>query len=175
MNTQLRDGTRLELARRRNEGKRIFPQYIKELTQTMGRSEDSFNFLDLAQTDALRASFEAKRNDCINDATGCFRRTWSDDRESELKQVILKLQEQLPSTKMVLFRELSEYCGAVETNSSEVLACAFRLISLDQNEVMALTEDTSVGISLSFDTDKYEWGDTRTYELIVWGLETELE
>lgn len=72
---------------------------------------------------------------------------------------------------MVLFRNLSQYCGAVETSSNEILDRALHLVSLDQESLMAASADASFGLFLSFDTDKYETSNIETFELLVWGDE----
>lgn len=162
---------RLEIALRQNQCKQRRTEFVGDVAQALGRPQESIRTLDLEQTDALRDLFDKARNNCMNVSLDCFLKRWHESEVNGLKQIIADLRNQSPNTRLFLFRPWSEYCGAVETSSKEVLDRAFHLISLDQDELMATNDDASVGINLSYDTNKYETGNTYVYELITWGKE----
>lgn len=160
---------KLQMALRRHQCKQVLTEYMHELSQALGRGQNTIRLLDLEQTDTLEEMLEAKRKACLSASMICFQETWSNEEVNSLRQLILSLRGRLPAIEMVLFTSKSEYCGAVQTSSSEILERAFYLISLDQDELVAFSEDASTGIILSYDTDKHETGNEEVYELLVWG------
>lgn len=160
---------RLQIAVRRNQGKQLQSAFIQELTSTLGRRDDSIRVLSLDETDPLWEKVESRVEACNNGKMPCYRRRWIESQLEELRSFLNQLREILPSEPMVLFRLASEYCGAIETDTQEVLDRALQLVSLDQEDLIAVSRNVSKGIMLSLDTDKYITSDVVVYELFMWG------
>jgi len=162
---------RLQIAVRRNRGKQLQSAFIHELASALGRRDDSFGILSLDETELLWQKVESKVGACNNGQIPCYRRRWVESQIDELGSFLQELRGLLTDEPMVLFRSVSEYCGAIETHTGEVLDRAFQLVSLDQEDLIAVNHEVSKGIMLSLDTDKYITGDVVVYELIMWGEE----
>lgn len=162
---------RLQIAVRRNRGKQLQSAFVRELASVLGRQNDSIRILGLDETDSLWQKVESRVQECNNGEMSCYRRRWVESQLDELRSFLQHLRRILPDEPLVLFRSVSEYCGAIETETQEVLDRALQLISLDEEDLIAVNREESKGMMLSLDTDKYITGDVVVYELIIWGEE----
>src|SRR6266446_2462930 len=160
-----------QIAVRRNRGKQLQSAFIRELAAALGRRDDSIRILTLDETDLLWQKVESRVQACNNGEIPCYRRRWVESQLDELRTLLDQIRGILSNVPLVLFRSLSEYCGALETDTREVLGRALQLVSLDQDDLIAVNRDASKGIMLGLDTDKYVTGDVVVYELIIWGEE----
>lgn len=160
---------RLQIAVRRNRGKQLQSGFIRELASALGGRLDSARILGLEETDLLWQKVESKVQACNNGEMPCYRRRWIESQLDELRSFLHQLREILPDEALILFRSVSEYCGAIGTDTQEVLDRALQLVTLDQEDLIAVNRDVSNGMMLSLDTDKYITGDVVVYELILWG------
>jgi hypothetical protein len=162
---------RLHIAVRRNQGKQLQSGFIQELASALGRQFDSARLLSLDETDLLWQKVESKVQACNNGEIPCYRRRWVESQLDELRSFLHHLRGILPNEALILFRSASEFCGAIGTDTQEVLDHALQLVSLDQEDLIAVNRDVTNGTMLSLDTDKYITGDVVVYELIIWGEE----
>lgn len=160
---------KLESARRRNRKRQLLPQMLDDLSRRLNRPAASFALLDLERTDEVRDALRRARQSSRASGDAAFRRTWPAGEVEEVRRALATLRERAPECRLYLFRALSDDCGAVETTSSEVLDNAFRLVGLDQEEVVAVNDDASYYLGLGYNTDHLKTGLVEVYDLLVWG------
>jgi len=156
---------------RRNRGKQLLPKFLEEIARVLNKPKGSIQLLDLDKTDELWEAYINRRQSRINDTAVTFRRTWVANDIEEVRRLINKLRDGVVDRPIFLFRALSEYCGAIETTSKEIFEHAFQLISLDQEDLIAVNNDMSLGVLFSYSTDWLEKSSVEVYELFVWGDE----
>ena len=161
----------LQLKLRQHQGKQLLPRYLGDLSRSLNKSTEDIKVLDLETTDKLWKILLGERQLHLEGAKPSLRRIWLADDIEEVKRLLNGLKERIPDRPMVLFRSLSEYCGAVETTSREVLENAFRLISLDGEDLMAIDYEGSYGIVFENYTEWTETGSLEVYQLLIWGME----
>ncbi len=123
---------RLQIAVRRNRGKQLQSEFVRELASILGRRADSIRILGLDETDLLWQKVESRIEACNSAEMTCYRERWVESQVDELRRFLHQLRNSLSNEGLVLFRSVSEYCDAVETHTQEVLDHALQLISLDQ-------------------------------------------
>lgn len=122
---------RLELALRRDTGRRLLPKRLDDLSRSLDKPGESIVLLDLERTDRIWDALRHAQQLSRDKPNAAFQRTWPASERGQVKRVLNKIEEHAPDRPLYLLRALSDYCGAVETTSSEILGHAFRLIGLD--------------------------------------------
>lgn len=162
--------SRLQLSLRKNTGKKLLPEMIKEVSEALSQDASQIRLVDLETTDETWSAFtsswkEHKMKDGIE-----FVKTWGMEDSQKAKSYVKQIQAQVPDTVVLLFRPFfSEYCGAVETSSHQILHHAFDLVKLDDNDVYASSPDGCSGIVISYSTQKNVAGSYQVYEFSSWG------
>lgn len=146
-------GKQLALAVRRNRGKQLQKAFLHDVALALKRTTGSIQTLPLEESDELRRRMEFERESRPNADKAIFRRSWPADRLRDVERIIDRLKVRLPERRIYLFRALSDYLGAVETTSTEVLTSAFALIDIDQEDLWVASADGLEGMLLSWSTD----------------------
>jgi len=162
--------SRLQLSLRRNTGKKLLPKMIEEVSAALSQDASQLRLVDLETTDKTWSAFTSSwKEHKTKDGNG-FVKTWVIEDFQEAKSYVDQLQAQVPDTVVFLFRPfLSEYCGAVETLSHQILRHAFDLVKLDDDDVYASSPDGRSGIVISYSTQKNVVGSYQIYEFSSWG------
>jgi hypothetical protein len=160
--------SRLELAARRNQGKRLIPEFTAELAQLLGRDEASVVLIDLETTDRAFRHLLSRREALERGSA------WADFSlravtfsDSVVERLLAVAADEIGEGRMLLFRGRSEVCGAVETSTAEVLHRAAGLTSLDQESLYATTPDVDPAVIVDYVTDP-PGGGVPIYRLVVW-------
>jgi hypothetical protein len=159
----------LQIRLRQHHGRQLLPKLLNRLSQILDKPKQAVQLLDLEETDSFLEAFEFELDSRRKRLKPAFQRSWRSNESEELQKFLNKLRKQGLNRRMILFTSLSEYCGAVEIMSHEVLEHALQLISLDQEEVLAMTYDSSYGIVLGYNTERIEKDSVEMYDLLIWG------
>lgn len=162
---------KLALALRKNRGKHLCPKFIDELSQSLGRPEESIRLLDLLHTDTLRQAFRNELNLRRAGSKPIYVGRWPAEQAEGVIRILCQIKLHMQDQPMVLFRALSDYCGAVESSSSEILANAFRLVTLDQEDLITVSQNLTYGLMLEYYTDYSTTGTNEVYTLSIWGVD----
>lgn len=166
----------LQLRLRHHRGRTICPAYFQRIAQAFNRPVSTLQYLDLARTDTLQSTLISQMQ-LIRSQVHSHGQTelgryanYIEEQQIWIRILCDRLQQVVPSYVLYLLGSLWDYCGAVQTNSFEVFNTAFALMTLDQEEVQAITDDGKHGICLSFNTDNIEDGlVVKTYDVLLWG------
>jgi hypothetical protein len=143
---------RMQLAVRRNEGKRLLPKLLDDFSLALHVNASDLHLADLEATDRIWEAFTTSHHEA---GQGITTKSWPTGVFVEAKEYVDELDRQTPDLPMFLFRPfLSEYCGALMTTSHQIFNHAFDLIRLDDDDIMASSEDGISGIIISYSTQK---------------------
>jgi hypothetical protein len=160
---------RLSMALRRNQGRRHLPEFLEEVSTSLGRPADAILRLDLEATLAALEAYRAALDRCSRGEIPFLHRTWPAQDRQQVVDLLAAARDAVEMLPLLLFRILSEYCGAVQTDSKEVLDRSLQLVSLDQEELMSSSPDASEGIYLAHFTQPGTGDEQQVYILTVWG------
>lgn len=167
-----RSGSRaLSRALRRARRKRLLPGYIRTVSQLLEIPEDAVHVVDLERTDELVRTAKAKNEARERGEFRVFHKTWSGRERQEVERLVSLLGSASQDRRMYLFLAQSWECGAVETSSKVLFDNAFRILSLDQEDLAGIDEDASHRVHLSHTTDWGKDGPYERYEVTLWGDE----
>lgn len=137
---------RLELAVRRNHGRRMCAEWRAGLAAILGRSASTIKTTSLETVDAALASMEVRLANPPSESDIAF--VASDVRE--VAHRLTSLTGDVSNREMYLLHRDSEYCGAVITTLREILDRAAELIPVEGDDVVAQSPDGLVGLVIDY-------------------------
>lgn len=161
--------TKLQMALRRNDGKRLLPGFLEEVAESLGKPQDAIQRLELEETLVSMEAYRVALDRSSQGEIPSQRWDWTGQEVQRLADLSARARDTVNLLPMLLYRSLSEYCGAVKTDSREILDRAIHLTSLDQEELMASTHDASDGILLAHLSEPTLGHEQEIYILRVWG------
>ncbi|MDY7078146.1 MAG: hypothetical protein SXV54_14620 [Chloroflexota bacterium] len=162
----------LEIRLRQNHGRRLLPEFLDDLSKSLKRPKEDILLLDVEKTFELLESYKALPPIGSGDDEFVFEKVWAVDQVEQAKRFISNLKDRMPHRQMFLFRRLSEYCGAVIIDLDDLLQNAFQLIGLDQEHIVARSDDGTFSIIFDHYENRTEVGTTEeVFYIRLWGRE----
>lgn len=162
---------KLQLAVRRNTGKKLLPKMMADVSVALSQDASQLRLADLEATDEAWSAFTSSWKEYKEKDTDIVLKTWGVEDLLEARGYLDKVRAQVPDTPVFLFRPfLSEYCGAIETSSHQILHHAFDLVELDDNDVFASSLNGRSGIVVSYSTQRGIAESYQMYEFSSWGV-----
>ena len=159
---------RLELALRRNKARLSLPQVLADLTTVFGRPTETLNVVGPSEAEHVWSASLVAMDRATRGEAGLWAR-WRSAEEANLRQFLVDLRSRVLGVRLLLFLPpIAEFCGAVETDSGELLACALALVG-GYRDFVAAAENGSCGIALDHYTDWTLEESHSTYDLTLWG------
>jgi hypothetical protein len=155
--------TELSLRLRANWGRRLRPEFVARIEETLGYRPSNEDFLDIERTDDLRAKLRTR-------STETATRTWPESEWSSLRARFLDFAASIGSEHFSYLAFFNEWdrIGALRVRSAVLLASAESFWRLTSDSVGLVTEDASDGFWLDYTHQKQMRGDDE-YELRCWG------
>ncbi|MCP4526376.1 MAG: hypothetical protein GY833_10745 [Aestuariibacter sp.] len=166
-----KNSQKLQLKLRQSYGKQLLPKFLDDLSKSLNRPKESISLLDLEQTNYLVEAYKNRAKLQLENDEFTFKRIWPANEIELARKFINCLRERMPIRQMFLFRSLSEYCGAVRIDIRDLLQNAFQLIGLDQEHIVAWSDDGAFSIVFGHYEDWTEIGSEITFELRLRGKE----
>jgi hypothetical protein len=160
---------RLRQGLRRNQGRLLVPRLLAEVSDALGRPEGTIRLLDLKETDALRDEISATKRAIEGGSFRAFHRRWSENQVDDLRLLLASVAQRVPSEPVYLFRLLSEFCGAVESNVSEVLFHWESLVGRNQEQLLVAPLGAEKGLRLELWAEGPGSEQDYIFDLLVWG------
>jgi hypothetical protein len=156
---------KIQLLTRVNEGKRLIPSVLAELSVAIGAQIDSNALATLPDTDFLLETFRAgyRRSETADGTV--YQRHFRSNQKAKLFEISDCIGKRLSTESAFLLTKNSHFCGAVKTNILTVLGHAASIIRLDGDSVCLVSEDREQGLLVDQNIDDPE----QTYELTAWG------
>jgi hypothetical protein len=156
----------LEFRARANRGRRLMPRFLEEASVALGRTIGPSDVVSLEETDRVFSVFlhrwqAAKKNDA-------GRVHVVNDDPAVIRSIGQAIGNDMPATPLYLFRERSRWCGAIRASPAEIGNRVLELTSVDGEDVMASSEDGSVGIGCELFSAQVARTPRDTYELAAW-------
>lgn len=165
---------KLQIAVRRNERIKRLPSFLGELSQLLNYPVDESQLVDLERTDELQNLFFSLLERCVKNEIRCFKKTWVAKERKAVEMFMSTFNKEISHDFVILFRGLSEICGAIVIKPQLLLSHALDLISCDQEDLMILSQETVNGLLLEFTLDYVVKDDEiggrkEQYILTIWG------
>ncbi len=125
-----------------HRGKALLPEYLDKLSRELDTATTEIELIDVVQTHEI----QKRLNDLIrSDLRNAYisEQHWDVDDKDKIVSTLNRLRQEMPDRKMIMFKALSEYCGAVKVGLHDILDHAFNLISEDE-DITAYSEDGSM-------------------------------
>lgn len=146
------------------------PLFLDETAKALGRPKETISVFPWEAGDALWAKFLTRFSLQHDRVEMTYGRTWTADQREGVEEFISRLRARLPEHPLVLFREeTGDVAWTVETTSAECLDKLFNLVSLNQDDLRAMSEDASEGITFEHHSYGGDTGYEEVYELWLWG------
>jgi len=156
---------RLAAALRRNTARGMLPEFLATTSAALGRRIEESDLIPLEESDNILRAFEGRMKEQSLGGKAKFVDEILDDDVALVRQAAA-LRETIPDEEMALFRSGSKWCGAIQSTAHEVLSHLTKLVSPDQEDVIACSGNQSLGIFCSLDSRKGE--ESPVYHLILW-------
>lgn len=158
----------LELALRKERGKRIFHEWTNSLAEACGTKVSSANFLSIEHTDELKREFFRR----LKAKQGVSRHNWPKHSLPELSAQLTDLCIDLRLTPVVLFSDVDEYLGAVELPATSVLLNIARVWKVVHDDFRVATPDITSGLCLeaNFYDLRGKYLEAGVLEVVSWGV-----
>ena len=161
---QTRD-EKIRLLTRANQGRRLIPYFLAELSAAVGEQIDSNALATLPDTDSLLETFRAGYQRSKTADGMVYQRYFRSNQKARLFDISDCIGKRLSTETAFLVTKSSHFCGAVRMDILTVLDHAASIIRLDGDSVCLVSEDRQQGLLIDQNTDDPE----QTYELAVWG------
>jgi hypothetical protein len=161
--------TALDRKVRTLQGIRLRGELIAKVASAFHRPKEQIALVELEETDRVYETFEGRWRElrALRDkSTPC--RFFETESRTDLALFIEDLRKQIPHERMLLFLPQSRYCGAVASTTSEILASVLDLLTIDQDDVLASTPDSTIGLVCEHFTDHGRGGKSQTYKCLAW-------
>ncbi len=157
---------KLAAALRRHQESALKAKVTAYLKERANLDATQYTWIDMDTTTHVRAKFiEARQEIKGRDEIMVYR-----EHEMPLISATLKiLRGKALGKPLIMLHSLSEEVGAIRIQDIALIDRILDLISLDQDEVHALTEPGGDGFAFSFNTNYTESGPDRVYEYYAWG------
>jgi hypothetical protein len=143
-------------------------EFRATLATGLERSEASIRLADLELTDRALATLLAHREALRSGAaTAAFMIEMRTPSYEALSHGLRAARESLGIKPLLLHRGLSELCGAIHVQATEILAHVQTLVELDQEMILAGNEAANVGVVVEYVTDPISVG-APTFFLLAW-------
>jgi hypothetical protein len=163
---------RLELALRRNRGRRLQADYLEDMQSRLGRHATGRELLDLPETDRIREALQERLEAMLQGITKSDTQAIGVDTDQPpiAEQCILDvLSLWRPAPEVFLLAPGSDVCGAVPTSASEVRRRRLELARDDEEAV--LVGDRTGGSGLKLYVDTVAGHAPRRWSVLGWGAE----
>lgn len=152
--------SRRELLARQQHGRMLKPRVVARVAQTLEREPETFVFTDLHASDELDSIARARLSD-----ERTIRRRGS---REQLTDLLKRIVSPFARNRVFVLLPESHYVGAVVLDGETLMRQGFELVTLDQDDVVALTDREEFVVSLSHATDWDESGPNDSHELHLW-------
>lgn len=142
---------------------------LSELADALGRPENTFRFLDLEKTDVLQSEISAAIQAIEGGTQSARHRRWPEPNSDDVDSLLARFAQHVPDEPVYMFRLLSQYCGAVESNITEVLSHWPRLVSRNQEHLLVAPCGANKGLRLELWAEGPGSDQNYTFDLLVWG------
>jgi hypothetical protein len=156
---------KIQLLTRLNEGKKLIPSFLAELSEAIGGQIDSTALATLPDTDSLLETFRAGYQRSKTADGMVYQRYFRSHQKAKLFEISDCIGKRLSAETTFLITKNSHFCGAVRTDILATLGHAASIIRLDGDSVCLVSEDRQQGLLIDQNLDDPE----QTYELTVWG------
>ena len=161
----------LQFELRKHRGRQLCPDFIADIAKRLEVAESNIALVDLETSDRFLEEARNIAKAKHDELEPYFKQLWHVEEIAEVVRAIEELRIETADKPMLLYRRLSEYCGAVRVSLRQILTHTFSLVELDGEEVLAYTEDQKSGIRFGYYEDWSERGSQNIYELVLWGKE----
>lgn len=163
----------LQIKHHENKGKELLPKYLEDLATRLNKDKQKIALLDIETTLNLLDKFREKMRHLQYKDSFSIKYYWPFTDISQAQNLLSYLESRMPSRPMIMYRRLSEYCGAVEIDLSELLQKSFSLVELDEEDYYAYDLQGNISILFDFYTERLEGSghSEKIYELRLRGEE----
>jgi hypothetical protein len=159
----------LQTALEENDRRRLLPRFREEVARDLDQPAESIRITNLAEMRPVWEAFVKSSGASLRGEVASVDRTWPTEDLASVEAYLRGVEATAADIPMYLFRALSPRCGAVLASSKEILRRALDLVSLDQEDLMASSEDAAQGIILIHRSEPGGTGNSTVYELQIWG------
>lgn len=156
---------KIQLLTRINQGKRMIPSFLTQLSEAVGEQIDSNALAALQDTDFLLETFRAGYQRSKTADGMVYQRYFRSNQKSKLFELGDCIGTRLSGESVFLLTKHSHICGAVKMDILTVLGHAASIIRLDGDSVYLVSEDRQQGLLIDQNIDDPQ----QTYELAAWG------
>jgi hypothetical protein len=143
----------------------MLPEFLEEASTALERRIGEADLAPISESDEILRAFEARMMKLKLVGKSSVLDAVINNGVALVRQADV-LQKNAPNAEVVLFRAQSKWCGAIRSSAHEVLSHLTRLVSLDQEDVIACSKNLSLGIFCSLDSR--EDSQPPVYHLVFW-------
>lgn len=158
--------TRKELLQRRQRGRAILPQWKSAFEAAANQSVTFDSFLDLEETERLRAGFFDKVRDF-----NCRHRFAMNDDFGKMTSDLQSIMARPDGRRVVLFHSKDKFIGALKVDAETVLSALEAIWRIVEEDLCVATIDLSSGFCLerNYYDEAGEYFSNGVLELTTWG------
>ncbi|HEU5185062.1 MAG TPA: hypothetical protein VFU01_10865 [Gemmatimonadaceae bacterium] len=123
----------------------MWPEFRDSIAGLLGRRPETVVVATLEETDAIRARFSERMSAPKERLNPEYVQIETVSQDA-LLAAVESVKARFPDVEMLLFREKSEFCGAVRVKSSELFDHFLALFELDGEDLVACTSDGAAGL-----------------------------
>jgi hypothetical protein len=159
---------RLELALRKNRGRRLVAEFSLRLSQAFDVEVCASSFLSIEETGELKTAFYS----IVRDERRAVRTFWRKTQSDDLIAHLLEMRKIARSPNAIVFSSVDRFIGAVRVPADCVLRNAMVVWQVVGEDLSLATDDLHDGLCLeeTFYTAGAEYVREGLYELTAWGV-----